>query len=389
MAGNPHGCREAQVSILVPTYNESKNIVGFLKSIGENLPKDTATETIVIDDNSPDGTGRLVDDYIKNVKEMANHTIDIIHRKAKQGLSSAILHGIQHANGDTIVVMDGDFSHPPSTIPNMIESLRKSQCDIVVASRYITGGKIQGWSLKRKFLSRIATNIAKRGLGVDQHDPMSGFFAFKKTLINGLKFDGIGYKILLEFLVKTKGASVREIPYTFRNRQLGCSKLGLGTILDYVHSVWKLYRFGKKSPENERRSSVKFLSKAARFYTVGATGLAINYAFSTLFAGGIIEFWYLHANLIGILTSMSTNFVLNKYWTFGDRSFRTRETAVQYGKFIMFSSAGALVQLGMVYLLVESYSVAYPAALVVAVLAAAFGNFVLNKRWTFREKLWP
>ena len=150
-----------QVSILVPTYNESQNIVSFLKSIAENIPKNIITETIVIDDNSPDGTGRIVDDYIKNVKKFADNTIDVIHRKAKQGLSSAILNGIQHASGDTIVVMDSDFSHPPSIIPKMIEAIKQSQYDIVVASRYVKGGAIQGWSLKRKIISKIATKIAK------------------------------------------------------------------------------------------------------------------------------------------------------------------------------------------------------------------------------------
>jgi len=106
-----------QISIIIPTYNESKNILQVLKSIAENLPKRILTEAIIVDDNSPDGTGKIVEDYINNVKKIANYTIDVIHRKAKSGLSSAILKGIQHAKGDTIVVMDSDFSHPPKIIP--------------------------------------------------------------------------------------------------------------------------------------------------------------------------------------------------------------------------------------------------------------------------------
>ena len=109
--------RQAQISILIPTYNESQNIIDVLKSIGEHLPKNILTQTIVIDDNSPDGTGNIVEEYINNVKKIAGNTIDVIHRKAKQGLSSAILNGIQKASGDTIIVMDSDFSHPPSIIP--------------------------------------------------------------------------------------------------------------------------------------------------------------------------------------------------------------------------------------------------------------------------------
>ena len=107
-----------------------------------------------------------------------------------------------------------------------------------------------------------------------------------------------------------------------------------------------------------------------------------------MFASGIADFWYLHANLIGIFVSMTTNFLLNKFWTFEDRDFKPRKTTLQYGKFLMFRSFGALVQLGMVFSLVENYEIAYPLALIVAVITASFGNFILNKKWTFKEKVW-
>ena len=376
-----------QVSIIIPTYNESQNIINILKSIGSNLPKNLLTQAIIVDDNSPDGTGKIVEDYMKNLKKMANYTIEVIHRKAKDGLGSAILNGIQHAKGDTIVVMDSDFSHPPQIIPKLIESVKKYQFDIAVASRYIKGGNIQGWSLKRKIMSKFATLIAKKGLGIDAKDPMSGFFAFKKNILNGLNIDAIGYKILLEILVKTKNVTITEIPYTFQDREFGSSKLNYKTILDYYKSVWKLYRYGKPLEKQEKRSSVKFLSKAARFYTVGASGFVVNYVISLLFAGGISDMWYLHATIIGITASITTNFILNKAWTFSDRDFRIKKTLTQYGKFVMFSSLGALVQLGMVYFLVDNIQVSYPLALILAVMTAAFGNFVLNKKWTFKEKL--
>ncbi|MEO2264935.1 MAG: glycosyltransferase family 2 protein [Nitrosopumilus sp.] len=376
-----------QVSIIIPTYNESKNIIKILHHIGEILPKNISTQTIVVDDNSPDGTGKIVEDYLKNVKKIADNTIEIIHRKTKDGLGSAILKGIQQAKGDTIVVMDCDFSHPPQIIPKLIESIKKYQYDIVVASRYIKGGKIQGWSVKRKIMSRFATLIAKKGLGIDTKDPMSGFFAFKRSIIKGLNIDAIGFKILLEILVKTKGVNIKEIPYTFQNRELGSSKLNVKTILDYYKSVWKLYRYGKPLVKQEKRSSVKFLSKAARFYTVGASGFIVNYIISMLFVGMISNMWYLHATVIGIIASITTNFILNKIWTFEDRDFGIKKTISQYGKFVIFSSLGALVQLGMVYFLVDNVEMSYPLALILAVIIAAFGNFVLNKKWTFKEKL--
>ena len=377
-----------QISIIIPTFNESQNILKILKSIGENLPKNIITQAIVVDDSSPDGTGTIVEDYLKNLKKVATYSIDVIHRKTKSGLGSAILNGIQHAKGDTIVVMDSDFSHPPNIIPNMLDTLKKYQCDIVVASRYVRGGLIRNWSLKRKIMSKFATIIAKKGLRIDIKDPMSGFFAFKRTIIKGLKFDAIGYKMLLEILVKTKGATVKEIPYTFTDRKFGSSKVTASTAFDYGKSVYKLYRYGKLVRKQEKRPSVRFLSKAGRFYTVGASGFVINYLMSILFAGGISDLWYLHANIIGITISMTTNFILNKIWTFEDKDFSAKAIIKQYSKFVGFSTLGAMVQLAMVFSLVEWHQMTYPLALILAVATAAFGNFVLNKKWTFKEKVW-
>ena len=148
-----------------------------------------------------------------------------------------------------------------------------------------------------------------------------------------------------------------------------------------------MYRYGKPLEKQEKRSSVRFLYKAGRFYTVGASGFIVNYMISLLLTGGVSDMWYLHANVLGIAASITTNFILNKTWTFGDKDFRVKRTIFQYGKVVMFSSLGALVQLGMVYFLVDSNEVSYPLALILAVMTAAFGNFVLNKKWTFKEKL--
>lgn len=379
--------QSAEISIIIPTYNESQNICGILEHIQKSIPRNLQAETIVVDDNSPDHTAKIAEDYFRSIKEKTTHTISVIKRKAKTGLSSAILNGIQQATGNTIVVMDSDFSHPPNIIPKMIETLKQTRCDIVIASRYVKGGAIQGWPLKRKLMSKIATVIAKKGLGISSKDPMSGFFVFKKNIISGLKFDTIGYKMLLEILVKTKGVKIQEVPYTFTDRQHGDSKLGTSTVLDYCKSVWKLYKYGRNVRKIEPRTSVRFLSKAARFFTVGASGLGVNFLASMLFSLST-DMWYIHATVMGIMFSITSNFILNKYWTFEDRDFDKKRTFVQYGKFVGFSSIGALVQLGIVYYLVDEISLTYPISLVLAVSVAAFSNFILNKKWTFKEKVW-
>lgn len=376
-----------EVSIIIPTYNESENIKGILHLIKEHLPKNTIVEAIVVDDNSPDGTGKIAEDYFKSLKEKTRYTVNVINRKTRESLSSAILNGIQQAKGKIVVVMDSDFSHPPQLIPKLVDALKQSKTDIVVASRYLNGGSIQGWSIKRKMISKIATIIAKKGLGIKESDPMSGFFAFNKDIIKGINFDAIGYKILLEIIVKVKGVSIKEIPYTFSDRQNGKSKLATKTILEYIHAVGNLYRYGKKEQQNETRQSVKFVSKAARFFSVGASGLGVNYLTSILVTSSL-DIWYIHATILGIMFSITSNFFLNKYWTFEDRDFTAKRTAIQYSKFAGFSSIGALVQIGMVYYLVDELSMSYPVSLVLAVATAAFSNFILNKKWTFKEKVW-
>ena len=163
---------QTQLSIIIPTYNESKNIIKLIKSIFDAIPENIKTQAIVVDDNSPDQTAKIVEDYFKDFKKLAGQTIDVLNRKTKNGLSSAILDGISHAKGDTIVVMDADLSHPPQIIPKMLEMI-KSHCDIVVASRYISGGHIKDWTIKRKIMSKTATKLAQKILSIENSDPMS------------------------------------------------------------------------------------------------------------------------------------------------------------------------------------------------------------------------
>jgi dolichol-phosphate mannosyltransferase len=380
--------RKAKLSIVVPTYNESQNIVRILDSIAETLSPYTAAEIIVVDDNSPDGTAEIASLHAKNISDNKKLYVEIIRREGKFGLSSAIIAGIQSATGDLLVVMDGDFSHPPQVIPSIIEGLQDSNCDIVIASRYIKGGSIIGWPFKRRLMSKGATKIAQYGLGIEVRDPVSGFFAFRRNIIDGIKFDAIGYKMLLEILVKTKGARIKEVPYTFTNRRIGTSKLDAGVMFDYLRAVMHLYRYGKSMTQKERRTSVHFLSKAGRFYTVGASGLLVNYIASLLFNMLAPNLWYLYSTLIGIIISMTSNFFLNKLWTFEDRKFNVKETGIQFGMFIGFSSLGALIQLLLVYALVENYNMDYRLSLILAVAVASVGNFLLNKKWTFNEKIW-
>ena len=403
---------KADLSVIIPTYNEYENILQLVEIIKDMLPDDLFTEIIIVDDNSPDGTGRLIASYIEDAltkvcsgiqqahENSSNFAIKtresivrLVRRENKSGLISAILQGIKSSTGRYILVMDADFSHPPETVPLLINELLRDPNCIVVASRYTRGGSIRGWPYKRLLLSRLAAKIAIHGLKLcNIRDPISGFFAFPRHIIENIRFDTYGYKLLLEILVKAKGVRVKEIPYTFIDRKSGESKLDNRVMLDYVKAVWYLYRYGRKSKpviaKEEKRRSVLFLSKAARFYSVGATGLLLNYIVSMMLTKGIISnFWYLQASIIGIILSITSNFFLNKFWTFEDRTFSPRNTLKQYGMFLGLSTVGAVVQLILLYLFVQS-GFQYTPSLVLAVAAASVSNFLLNKKWTFREKIW-
>jgi dolichol-phosphate mannosyltransferase len=403
---------KADLSVIIPTYNEYENILQLVEIIKDKLPDGLFTEIIIVDDNSPDGTGRLIASYIENAltklcsgiqqthensSNLAINTresiVRLVRRENKSGLISAILQGIKSSTGKYILVMDADFSHPPETVPLLINELLRDPNSIVVASRYIRGGSVRGWPYKRLLLSRLAAKIAIHGLKLcNVRDPISGFFAFPRHIIENIRFDTYGYKLLLEILVKAQGVRVKEIPYTFIDRKSGESKLDNRVMLDYVKAVWYLYRYGRKSKlvtaKEEKRRSVLFLSKAARFYTVGATGLLLNYIVSMMLTKGVISnFWYLQASIIGIILSITSNFFLNKIWTFEDRTFSPRNTLKQYGMFLGLSTVGAVVQLILLYLFVQSGS-QYTVSLILAVGAASVSNFLLNKKWTFREKIW-
>jgi dolichol-phosphate mannosyltransferase len=403
------------VSIVIPTYNEAENILKLIEAIKSNLPHITSTEIIVVDDNSPDGTGRIVENYIHDITTVGGNdksnqrqqnnkhlpittSVKVINRQNKRGLISAILQGIESSAGEYILVMDADFSHSPELIPSMLEQLSQNPDHIVVASRYVKGGSVVGWPIKRRIISRGANIIARRILRLcNITDPMSGFFAFRRQVMENINIDTTGYKLLLELLVKVNGSStrVKEIPYTFTDRKSGQSKMDINVILDYVRAVWHLYRYGQKSKQTilqrnkERRKSILFLSKVGRFFTVGASGLLVNYGISYLLSNGVLaNLWYVESTMIGIVCSITSNFFLNKAWTFEDRNFSSIHTLKQYGLFVTMSSTGAALQLAILYLLVQSGGMKYEFSLILAVAIASMSNFLLNKKWTFREKVW-
>ena len=195
----------------------------------------TNYEIIVSDDNSPDGTAKIAEELSKE------YNVKVLIRKSNKGLSPAVCDGFKIAKGDIIGVIDADLSHPPEIIPNMIRYMQDTTSDIVVASRLIHGGGIEKWPIKRKITSYIATTLARPLTKVK--DPMSGFFFLNKKVIDGVKLETKGYKILLEILVKGKYKKAVEYPFIFKDRAVGESKLNIKTNIQYIKQLFDLYIF--------------------------------------------------------------------------------------------------------------------------------------------------
>ena len=207
-----------EISLVIPTFNEKNNIRKLLHKISELTSKCFSIEAIIVDDDSKDGTIDTIETYIQ---QSSNQFLEIkLHkRKDQKGLSSAILDGIGLSSHEYVIVMDADLSHPPEIITKMCTLLQDSY-HLVIGSRYVEGGKVENWPFKRKLISKSATLIAKIGLDIKQKDPMSGFFGFHKNILKGIDFDAIGYKILLEILVKNKNIKIKEIPISFKTETM-------------------------------------------------------------------------------------------------------------------------------------------------------------------------
>ncbi|HNT35867.1 MAG TPA: polyprenol monophosphomannose synthase [bacterium] len=223
------------LSLVVPTYNEIANLDPLLSRLHSSL-RDISYEIIFVDDNSPDGTGKILDSLADE------YHLTVIHRKGKLGLASAVLEGFRVASGSILGFMDADLSHPPETIPEMLRSILERQADIVIGSRLVDGGGVIGqWPQHRYLNSYIAEVIARPLTCV--RDSMSGFVLLKRSVIENVPLIPRGYKMGLEILVKGNYSKAQEVPILFDNRKRGSSKLDCRTRWEYLVQIIDLYLY--------------------------------------------------------------------------------------------------------------------------------------------------
>jgi dolichol-phosphate mannosyltransferase len=222
-------------SIVVPTYNEAGGIERLITTLAGIFTEHRLDgEIIVVDDNSPDGTGAIVD------RLATQYPVRCLHRPGKMGLSSGVIDGWKFARPDSqaLGAMDADFSHDATIIPRMVNALANGY-GLAIGSRYVKGGGIENWPLKRKITSLVAIALAKPLTPV--RDITSGYFIVRREALEGVELDPIGFKIGLEVIAKAHYGRALEVPYVFTDRIAGESKLNSNEIFNYLRQLRRIY----------------------------------------------------------------------------------------------------------------------------------------------------
>ena len=359
-----------RLAIVVPTLNEAGNILALHEKLKAVLGPVPDWELIVVDDDSRDGTPDLVDGAAA-----AGENIRCLRRIGRGGLSSAVIEGCLATAAANIVVMDADLQHDEAVIPAMLERLAEPGCDLVVATRYAEGGSTGDWNRTRRAGSTAATRLAQWLTGADLSDPMSGFFAIRRAsfLEVAHNLSGSGFKILLDIVCSAaRPLGVREVPFTFRQRAAGESKLSIRVVLDYFGMIV------------EKRSKGVIPARFALFVFSGSFGVIAN-MLALYVLTDLMALPFVRAQAGAVLVAMTSNFFLNNEVTYRDRRLTGRRAVLGILRFYVVCGIGAVSNLGVAAYIFRAGSGWFLSGLAGALVAAVF-NFVMSDRYVWRRR---
>ncbi|WP_410509786.1 glycosyltransferase family 2 protein [Methanosarcina hadiensis] len=369
-----------EITVIIPTFNEEVNIAGIIEAVYLTLSTNKIHgEILVVDDESRDKTIKIVQDLT-----LKYNNLKIIVRHSDHGLSQSVVEGFRQANSDIFMVIDADFSHPPCLIPHFYDEIKKG-ADVVIGSRYTHGGGIKQWPLKRRVLSLGATGLG-RILFPEVTDPVSGFFALRREVIEGYQLRPRGYKILMEVLGKGQWKSIIEIPFTFTDRQEGESKLSFCIISDFAKQILNIIAYSFVFRNNHVWNEWK---KLTRFGLVGLSGVFVNTGLLYLFTE-YLGLYYLIASGIAIEISILNNFLLNDCWTFKIKDEPDLYIQNWFHRFFSFqcvSIVGLLINMGILYFLTDFFGIYYLISNFIGILIVFFWNYLVNRNLTWKAKL--
>jgi dolichol-phosphate mannosyltransferase len=360
-----------QLSVIVPTFNESANVAELRRRVGEALAG-IDWEMIFVDDDSPDGTA-------EQVRALAQQDARVrgVHRIGRRGLASACIEGMLASSAPVVAVIDGDLQHDERLLPQMLALLQaESGVDVVVGSRYIDGGGTGDWDAQREHMSRWATRLSQAVIKADLNDPMSGFFMIRQSAVLASVRAGmsaVGFKILLDLLAAApRPLVVRELPYEFRSRFAGESKLDTSVMWEYAIMLLDHW-FGRLIP-------VRFIA----FTLVGGVGLLVHLAvLALLFKGGHAGF--LPAQAVATLVAMTSNFVLNNLLTYRDRRLKGWGWVRGWISFSLACGVGALANVGLASWLFNTHQAWWLLSAVAGVLVGAVWNYAVTAVYTWNK----
>ncbi|MFI8087148.1 glycosyltransferase [Streptomyces sp. NPDC086080] len=330
------------VTVVVPTFNESANVRRLLHQITESVPARLPCEVVFVDDSTDD-----TPDVIRDAAKDCPFPVTVLHREeAVGGLGGAVVEGIRAATSDWVVVMDGDCQHPPSLVPELVATGERANAGLVVASRYIEGGSRAGLAGSyRVAVSRGATWLTKALFPRRLHgisDPMSGFFAVRRSTVTADVLRPLGYKILLELAVRSRPRTVAEVPFVFQDRFAGESK---STAREGARFLRHLAGLRTASP----------LARMVVFGLIGLTGFVPNLA--ALWALTEAGLHYLPAEIVANQFGVAWNFLLIEQLLFRDRR-RHRHWADRTARFALLANADLVLRLPLIALLVAQFGMA-------------------------------
>jgi dolichol-phosphate mannosyltransferase len=361
--------RVAEVALVVPTFNEQGNVALLLQKLKQAL-SGAAWEIVFVDDDSNDGTVDILRGLCRD-----NPNVRMLHRIGRRGLSSAVIEGILSTTAPYIAVLDADLQHDEKIIPKMLAVLKKDDADIVVGSRYISGGSIGNWDTSRQRISRVATVLSKFVVKADLSDPMSGFFMLRRSVFEAAmrNLSGHGYKILLDIVASSPNAPrINEQPFVFGLRQHGESKLDALVTLEYLNLLLDKM-FGRWVP-----------ARFILFTAIGGLGLLVHMAvLATLLHVGKLEFIYSQTG--AAIVAMTFNFFLNNILTYRDKRISGLwPTVLGLLSFWGVCSIGAVSNVGIANALFQSHYSWWVSG-VAGVLVGAVWNYALSSVFTWRK----
>lgn len=333
------------LSVIIPTYNESKNISILLERLKTALAG-LSYELIVVDDNSPDRTWEVVERIA-----LEDERVQVIRRFDERGLSSAVLTGMSAARGKALAVMDADLQHDEGILPDLARAILQENYDAAIGSRAAEGGDYGEWSKARLLMSRAAALAARIMLPIRISDPMSGYFVISREVYHDTadEINPRGFKILLEFVGRARGLKIKEIGYSFRNRLYGETKLSPSVVRNFFVALYDL-RFGKIMPPSFILYGLVGLSGVLVNLLGFRLGEAIGLPHVVTGLSPHLDPIYLAAPF-GYQLAIISNYVLNNWITFWEKRHRGWGNLKAFLMFEYISLFGLLVHTAVFQLL--------------------------------------